>query len=121
MPFSKLMGVKIIRAEKDGVIGELLVKEELCTTSGTIHGGAIMAFADSLGAIAGFLNLPSGSNGTTTTESKTNFLGASLEGSLITGETKPIHVGRRLSVWQTRITRPDGKLIALTTQTQMTL
>lgn len=121
MPFSKLMGVSVTKASSDKIIGELLVRKDLCTTGGIMHGGAIMAFADTLGAIGAFFSLPEGANGTTTIESKTNFLGAAPEGSQITAETTPIHIGRRTSVWQTRINRADGKAVAIVTQTQMVL
>jgi len=80
-----------------------------------------MAFADTLGAIGAFLNLPEGARGTTTIESKTNFLGAASTGETVTGETTPVQIGRRLSVWQTRIARADGKSVALVTQTQLVL
>ncbi|MGE0044226.1 MAG: PaaI family thioesterase [Hyphomonadaceae bacterium] len=115
------MGVEIVEASKDKVIGKLKVEPGLCTTGGTLHGGASMAFADSLGAIAGFLALPEGATGTTTLESKTNFLGAAKQGTIITGETTPVHRGRRTSVWQTKITGEDGKAVALIIQTQMAL
>jgi uncharacterized protein (TIGR00369 family) len=106
--------------EKDRVVGNLTVREDLCTAGGILHGGAYMAFADSLGAIGGFLNLPEGAR-TTTLESKTNFLGAARIGQVVTGEATPLHIGRRSSVWQTRITSAEGKLLALVTQTQMTV
>jgi len=80
-----------------------------------------MAFADTLGAIGAYLALPQGANGTTTIESKTNFLGAAKAGSVVAGESTPMHKGQRTSVWQTRITGENGKLIALVTQTQMVL
>jgi uncharacterized protein (TIGR00369 family) len=80
-----------------------------------------MAFADALGATGAFLNLPDGAHGTTTIESKTNFIGAAKEGTTVEAESTPVHIGRRSSVWQTRITREDGKLVALVTQTQMVL
>jgi len=121
MPFSKLMGVTVTSASKEGVFGELVVQAELCTVGGIMHGGAIMAFADALGAIGASISLPEGANGTTTIESKTNFLGAAREGETVTGETIPIQIGRRLSVWQTHIRRPDGKSVALVTQTQLVL
>tara|TARA_R110000787_G_C13216901_1_gene425755 strand:- start:136 stop:501 length:366 start_codon:yes stop_codon:yes gene_type:complete len=121
MPFSKLMGVKVTRSTKESIVGELLVRPDLCTTGGILHGGAIMAFADALGAIGGFLNLPAGAKGTTTIESKTNFLAAAPEGTTVLAETAPVNVGRRLSVWQTTIKREDGKVVALVTQTQMVL
>ena len=121
MPFSKLMGVEITQAEKDRIVGKLEVRADLCTAGHIMHGGAIMAFADALGAIGAFMNLPEGAGGTTTVESKTNFLGAAPEGQTVTGEATPVQLGRRLSVWQTRITREDGKLVALVTQSQMVL
>lgn len=121
MPFSKLMGVEVIKAEKDLIIGTLVVRPDLCTTGNIMHGGAIMAFADALGAIGAYVNLPEGAGGTTTIESKTNFLGAAPEGSTVTAETTPVQRGKRLSVWQTRIIRDDGKLVALVTQTQLVL
>ena len=121
MPFSKLMGVEVSEVGNDRVVGTLLVREDLCTAGGILHGGAIMAFADALGALGAFANLPDGAAGTTTIESKTNFLGAAKQGETVTGEATPVQIGRRLSVWQTRITRPDGKAVALVTQTQMVL
>jgi uncharacterized protein (TIGR00369 family) len=120
MPFANLMGVEITVREKDRVMGQLTVREDLCTAGGILHGGAYMAFADSLGAIGGFLNLPEGAR-TTTLESKTNFLGAARVGQTVTGEATPLHIGRRSSVWQTRITSAEGRLLALVTQTQMTV
>ena len=121
MPFSKLMGVELTSAAKDKVVGELVVRADLCTAGNILHDGAVMAFADALGAIGGFLNLPEGAKGTTTIESKTNFLGAAKEGTTVTGTATPIHKGGRTSVWQTRITREDGKNVALVTQTQLIL
>lgn len=120
MPFSDLMGVEIVERDKTRVVGRLLVREDLCTAGGILHGGAYMAFADALGAIGGVLNLPPGAR-TTTLESKTNFLRGAGVGTTVTGEATPLHVGRRSSVWQTRITGDDGKLLALVTQTQMTI
>ena len=120
MPFSDLMGVEIIEREKSRVVGRMVVREDLCTAGGILHGGAYMAFADALGAIGGVLNLAPGAR-TTTLESKTNFLRGAAVGSTVTGEATPLHVGRRSSVWQTRIIGEDGKLLALVTQTQMTI
>ena len=120
MPFSDLMGVEILERSKDRVRGRLTVRDDLCTAGGILHGGAFMAFADALGAIGGVLNLPPGAR-TTTLESKTNFLRGARAGSVVEGEATPLHVGRRSSVWQTRITGADGKLLALVTQTQMTI
>jgi uncharacterized protein (TIGR00369 family) len=121
MPFSKLMGVHIVEADKSGVKGELTVRSDLCTAGNIMHGGAIMAFADALGAVGAFLNLPEGAKGTTTIESKTNFLGAAPQGETVTAIATPVSIGRRLSVWQTHIARSDGKAVALVTQTQMVL
>lgn len=121
MPFATLMGVEIEEATPDRVIGTLLVRDDLCTAGGILHGGAIMAFADSLGAIGGFLSLPEGAIGTTTLESKTNFLGGAKAGKIVRGETTPVHRGKRTSVWQTKITSEDGKAVALVIQTQMVL
>jgi 1,4-dihydroxy-2-naphthoyl-CoA hydrolase len=120
MPFADLMGVEIVERDKARVRGRLLVREDLCTAGGILHGGAFMAFADALGAIGGFLNLPTGAR-TTTLESKTNFLGSAKVGSVVEGEATPLHIGRRSSVWQTRITSSEGKLVALILQTQMTV
>ena len=120
MPFSDLMGVEIVERGKTRVVGRLTVREDLCTAGGILHGGAYMAFADTLGATGAVMNLQPGT-GTTTLESKTNFFRAAPAGSVIEGEATPLHVGRRSSVWQTRISAPEGKLLALVTQTQMTI
>jgi 1,4-dihydroxy-2-naphthoyl-CoA hydrolase len=121
MPFSKLMGIEISDAQPDKVEGRLMVRPDLCTTGGILHGGAMMAFAGSLGAIGAFMSLPEGAGGTTTIESKTNFLGAAPENSVVLGTTTPVKLGKKLSVWQTRIDSEDGKAVALITQTQLVL
>ncbi len=121
MPFSKLMGVTITDANKDAVSGKLVVRGDLCTTGRIMHGGALMAFADALGAVGAFLTLPKSSKGTTTIESKTNFLGAAKQGSTVFGIAKPVKIGSRLSVWQTEIQTEGGKPVALVTQTQLVL
>lgn len=120
MPFSTLMGVEITEATKSQVTGRLVVRADLCTAGNILHGGAIMAFADALGAIGAFLNLEPGAR-TTTLESKTNFLGAAPEGVTVIGVSTPAHIGKSTSVWHTKITREDGKAVALVTQTQMVL
>lgn len=120
MPFSKLMGVEIVSAGKDRVEGRLPVRDDLCTAGSILHGGAVMAFADTLGAVGAYLNLPEGGH-TTTLESKTNFIGAARAGTTVTAVTTPIHIGRRSSVWQTRIEGEGGNLVAIVTQTQMVL
>ena len=119
-PLANLLGVEIVEATKARVVGRLLVREDLCTGWHTIHGGTVMAFADTLGATGAYLNLPEGAS-TTTIESKTNFIAPAKVGTVVTAESLPIHIGRRSSVWQTRITRDDGKLVAIVTQTQMVL
>ena len=122
IPFVKLIGVKISVATKTLVEAELKVTPQICTTGNILHGGAVMAFADSLGGIGAFLNLPKDAITTTTVESKTNFVGAAKEGITVKAIATPIHIGRRTSVWQTRISRvDDDKLIALVTQTQMAI
>ncbi|MET0272267.1 MAG: PaaI family thioesterase [Phenylobacterium sp.] len=120
MPFSDLMGVEIVERTKERVRGRLTVREDLCTAGSILHGGAYMAFADALGAVGGVMNLAPGSR-TTTLESKTNFLGSAKVGSVVEGEATPLHVGRRSSVWQTRVTNAEGRLLALVIQTQMTI
>ncbi len=120
MPFAKLMGVRLVEATPTRVVGELAVRDDLCTANRILHGGAVMAFADSLGAVAAMLNLPEGA-ATTTIESKTNFVGAVRAGDTARGVCEPVHIGRTTTVWQTKISRGDGKLAAVVTQTQMTL
>ena len=120
LPFAGLLGIRFTSAAKEKVTAELAVRDELCTRPAVLHGGAIMAFADTLGAAATVLNLPPGA-GTTTIESKTNFLAPAPVGTKVIGETTPIHRGRRTMVWQTRITSEAGKLIGIVTQTQMVL
>ena len=119
-PFSTLMGVEIVERGKDRVVGRMVVRDDLCTAGGILHGGAYMAFADTLGAVGAVLNLGE-SQWTTTLESKTNFFRGAPVGSTVTGTATPLHVGRRSSVWQTRITDDAGRLMALVTQTQMVL
>ena len=120
LPFAELIGIEIVSAAPECVVAELTVREELCTRPAVLHGGAIMAFADTLGGLGAFLNLPEGA-GTTTIESKTNFIAAAPLGARVRGEATPLHRGRRTQVWQTRITLADGKLVALVAQTQLVL
>lgn len=121
MPFAKLMGVEVREATPQKIVAALLVRDDLCTAGGILHGGAIMALADSVGAIGAFSTLPEGAVGTTTIESKTNFLGGAKAGSTVIAEATPVHVGKRTSVWQTRITGENGKPVALVIQTQLAL
>ena len=118
--FPELLGMRLISVEPDLLVGELDVRRELCTAPGLLHGGAIMAFADTLGALATMANLDDES-GTTTIESKTNFFRGGREGSTVRGETRPLHRGRRTQVWQTTISDAEGKLVAQVTQTQLVL
>lgn len=118
--FPGLLGIRLTSAEPDRVTAELTVRDELCTVPGILHGGAIMAFADTLGAVGTVLNLPEGA-GTTTIESKTNFFAPGVAGTTITAECIPLHRGRRTQTWQTSIRNPEGRLIAVVTQTQMVL
>jgi len=117
--FAEVLGVRFIEVTPDRVTAELDVREDLCTVPGVMHGGAIMAFADTLGGVATSLNLPPGA-GTTTIESKTNFLATARTGSTISGECISLHRGKQTMVWQTRVT-VDGRLVALVTQTQIVL
>jgi uncharacterized protein (TIGR00369 family) len=121
MPFSKLMGVRVTAASAEAVEGEIIVREDLCTAGGIMHGGAIMAFADALGAVGAVASLPEGAGGTTTIESKTNFLGAAPVGSTVKGRSLPLKSGRRMSVWQTMIETAEGKPVAVVIQTQLVL
>ena len=116
--FSSLIGLKLTEAQPDRVVAQMLVRPDLCTAGGILHGGAIMAFADTLGAVGTVLNMPAGA-GTATIESKTNFFRPALTGTTVTGTTTPVNRGKRTQTWETRITTEDGKLVALVTQTQM--
>ncbi len=115
-----LLGIQLSEVTPDHVLATLTVRPELCTVGEILHGGAIMAFADTLGAVGTFVNLPQGAR-TTTIESKTNFIGAAPVGSQVIGESTPVHRGKTTMVWQTQIKSQEGKLIALVTQTQMVL
>jgi 1,4-dihydroxy-2-naphthoyl-CoA hydrolase len=120
LPFAELLRIEFTHAAPDRVVAEMTVREELCTRPAVLHGGAIMAFADTIGATGTILNLPEGA-GTTTIESKTNFIAPAPLGTRVTGESTPVHRGRRTMVWQTRITTAEGRLVALVTQTQLVL
>ncbi|HEY1940548.1 MAG TPA: PaaI family thioesterase [Roseiarcus sp.] len=120
LPFAATLGIRFLEASADKVTAELVVREALCTSPAVLHGGAIMAFADTLGAAGTILNLAEGFT-TTTIESKTNFLAPAPLGARLIGEATPVHRGRSLMVWQTRMALEGGRLVALTTQTQMVL
>ena len=117
--FADLLGIRIVHAEKDRLVAELPYRFEITTPGDRVHGGAIMAFADTLGANATAINIPEGA-GTTTIESKTNFFAAGM-GKTLRAETTPLHRGKTTHVWQTRITDETGRLVAQVTQTQMVL
>lgn len=114
----ELLGMQLVEVSQDKVVASLQVRPELCTGGHILHGGSIMAFADTLGAIGTIVNMPPGAS-TATIESKTNFIGGAAEGSVVTGTATPVHKGRTTQVWQTRITGADGRLVALVTQTQI--
>jgi uncharacterized protein (TIGR00369 family) len=114
----ELIGMELTEVTPERVRATLAVRPDLCTGGRILHGGSIMAFADTLGAIGTIVNMPQGAS-TATIESKTNFIGGAAEGSTVTGEATPIHKGRTTQVWQTRITTAEGKLVALVTQTQI--
>jgi len=120
LPFAELLGIAFTEADKERVVAELIVRDELCTSPSVMHGGAIMAFADTLGAASTILNLPGGA-GTTTLESKTNFIAGAPRGARLIGTATPVHRGRRTQVWTTRIATAEGRLVAIVTQTQMVL
>jgi 1,4-dihydroxy-2-naphthoyl-CoA hydrolase len=116
---AKHIGIRFVEAGKDRVVAEIDVRPELMTTTGTIHGGTLMAFADTVGAAGTVVNLAPGQS-TATLESKTNFFAACREGT-VRAESTPLHRGKRTHVWQTRITDPNGRLLSLTIQTQVVL
>jgi 1,4-dihydroxy-2-naphthoyl-CoA hydrolase len=119
MPFSVACGVELDAAGPEEVRGHMDWREDRCTAGGVLHGGALMALADSLGGVCAFLNLPDGA-GTSTIESKTNFMRAVRSGAAH-ATTRPLHVGRQTIVLQTEIRDGAGKLVALVTQTQAVL
>ncbi|KNZ30789.1 MAG: phenylacetic acid degradation protein [Methylibium sp. NZG] len=118
--FPGLMGLQLTEVSTERVVATMKVRPDLCTTGGTLHGGAVMAFADTLGAVGTFVNLPEG-KGTTTVDSSTKFIGAAKVGSNVTGESTPFHRGKTTMVWQTLIKSDTGKLCAVVTQTQLVL
>lgn len=121
MPFAASLDIEVTHADAKSVEGRLFIKDELCTIGNSVHGGALMAFADSLGAIAAFMNLPEGAAGTTTIESKTNFLRPAPAGTSLTAKTVPVSVGKKVCVLTTTISSAEGKPVAVVTQTQMVL
>src|SRR4029450_3059254 len=120
LPFAKLLGLELVTVAPDRVEAILQVREELCTRPAVLHGGAVMALADTLGAIATVANLAEGTT-TTTTKTKTNFFAATPVGDIARAECTPLHRGRTTMVLQTRVTRSDGRVAALVIQTQLVL
>lgn len=119
-PFAKMLGVTMTLVTKSRLEAELIVTPDHCTIPATLHGGAMMAFADNMGGCGAFLNMPEGMM-TTTVESKTNFLRPVPVGQKALAVTEPVHIGKSLQVWKTEIRREDGKIAAIVTQTQMIL
>ena len=118
--FPSVLDMRVVEATPDRIVATVKVTDEICTTGKTMHGGAVMTLADFLGASGTFLNLPPGA-GTTTLESKTNFLAAARSGETVTAVCEPVHKGKSTQVWRTSVTREDGRLMAVVTQTQMVL
>ena len=114
-----LLGMRFVEARPERVVAELAIRDDLRTVGGALHGGTLMAFADTVGAAATIINLPPGAS-TTTLESKTNFFAAGRSG-IVRAEATPLHRGKRTMVWQTRVTDEAGRLLSLTIQTQMVL
>ena len=115
----KHLSIRFVETEKDRVVAELEIRPELLTTTGALHGGTLMAFADTVGAAGSVVNLAQGQS-TATLESKTNFFAAARAGT-VRAEATPLHKGKRTHVWQTRVTDANGKLLSLTIQTQVIL
>ena len=118
--FPGLMGIEIQEASPERVVATMLVRPDLCTTADMLHGGAIMALADTLGAVGTFQNLPEGAS-TTTIDSSTKFIRGARAGSTVTAESTAFHRGRTTMVWQTLVRNDEGKLCAVVTQTQLVL
>ncbi len=120
LPFAKLLGIRFLSATPECVTATMKVREDMCTRPAILHGGAMMALADTLGGCTTSLNLRDGAM-TATIESKTNFIGPAMVGTTVRAECVALHRGRRTMVWQTRVTSENGKLLAVVTQTQMVL
>ena len=118
--YPRALGMVYLEASSDRLVAEITVREDMSNGNGTIHGGALMTFADTLGAVATYLNIPR-DKGTTTLESKTNFIAPAPIGTRLIGEATPLHRGKRTQVWETRISTAEGRLVAKITQTQLVL
>jgi 1,4-dihydroxy-2-naphthoyl-CoA hydrolase len=120
MPFTTALGIEFVTATPDAVVARIEWAEDLCTTGGAMHGGAVMALADSTGGACAFLNLPDGAAGTTTIESKTNFLRA-VRAGFVEATSRPLHAGRTVVVVDTEVRDDQGRLVARVTQSQLVL
>lgn len=120
MPLCATLGITASEASAERIVAHLDWRPELCTSGGLLHGGAVMTLADAAGGACAFLNLPEGATGTSTIESKTNFMGAVREGAVVTATATPLHRGRTTIVIETEL-RVDGRLVGKTTQTQSVL
>lgn len=121
VPLARTLGIIVTEAGPERVVAEMEVRADICTLGDTLHGGAMMSLADIAGAIGAFVSLPEGAVSTTTTESKTNMISSPPAGSKVIAIATPVHKGKTSQVWQTRIEREDGKLVSLTTQTQLNM
>jgi len=121
LPLARLLGIHFRQAARDRVIAEMTVHADLCTAGERAHGGALMALADNTAATGTALSLPEGASGTTTVESKTNFLGGAPLGTKLVAIATPIHRGRQTQVWQTRIETDAGRLVSVVTETQINI
>ncbi len=115
-----LMGMRLVEVTPEKVVAEMEVRPELCTVGGILHGGATMAFADTLGAVGTIANLPAG-HSTTTTDSSTKFIAGAKVGTTVRGESVALHRGRTTMVWQTSVFNAEGRLCAVVSQTQLVL
>jgi 1,4-dihydroxy-2-naphthoyl-CoA hydrolase len=121
VPFAAHLGFELMRCDQESAVVEVTLKPEHATSAGTAHGGFLMSLADFTGAAGAYMALPEGAKGTTTIESKTNMIGAAPVGTRLRAVATPVHIGKRTSVWSTRVETQDGKLISLTSQTQLVL
>ena len=121
MPLAVHLGIEFLEAEADQVTAWMQVQPEHCTVGQAVHGGVVMAFADSLGGATAYINLPRGAAGTVTLESKTNFIAPAEAGASLVGVSSVLHRGRKTQVVQTRVETGQGKVVAFVTQTQLTL
>jgi 1,4-dihydroxy-2-naphthoyl-CoA hydrolase len=120
LPFARTLGIELTVATPERVVGEMTVREAMCTRPAVLHGGALMAFADTLGALGTIANLEPGDR-TVTIESKTNFVAAAPLHARLIGEATPVHRGRTTMIWQTRVVTQQGQLVGVTTQTQLVI